>query len=711
MTAEEISKAKKAKSTSKGSFTRKLNACEIFLKTDGLQASVARDKVDTLKNVYLEYESKAELYMDVLNEDGDAEREEVSTALQEASVSVMHLENAVAVLEKAEQIEAASQSSGDSAATNNSATGDQVVAALPDTSSQQKSAAQRVTAAREAEDGAEDLAASIRNEMHLNRHAPKFEFPILSGRPDEYKTFFAVFDPHMNKFCKGEEETMLTYLHQYSTGKARDIVTMYLGQPDGYRKARLRLKEEFGKPHIIEEAVISDVLRHRQIKEGDFAGLVDYARAVERCFLQLQGSPRIDNQDTIGQAALKLPASLHLKWVKFVDKILNVTVDESYDVFDFNDTGRGRYPTFKDFTSFVDRESKILNNSFGREYLNRADVNQKRMMQNNSNSVNNSNVKTPSSSQSSAISYGTALSQQNDKNNVNSPSSQRIDASSSHLQCPLCQMGHYLNFCPTFEKMPLHERMDFVRSKRLCRNCLNPAHLSFECKKRSFCRQCPGKHANCLHDPLYDAKTNTQATQLPGLSAPNAQADTCLQSASPTTRVNDEARSTLFTCKVLVEGNDKKLHEALALVDGCSNDHFCSQNFQSILGKPLLETGLIRSVNCAAGKNVPLTCDVIGDLLVKNTSKNNSITMQTVYVKDEIPISNECLFTAEDALKYPHLNDIKIPSYRDLCHRPYADILIVAKPVNPLIYSVGYFSERSARGQRMLTLDTLLPGS
>ena len=70
------------------------------------------------------------------------------------------------------------------------------------------------------------------------------------------------------------------------------------------------------------------------------------------------------------------------------------------------------------------------------------------------------------------------------------------------LKCPSCQKDHWLSQCNEFQKLSLYNRYKFVRSKRLCINCLIPGHFVQDCPKRSFCRVegCTKKHYTLLHE-------------------------------------------------------------------------------------------------------------------------------------------------------------------------------------------------------------------
>lgn len=66
--------------------------------------------------------------------------------------------------------------------------------------------------------------------------------------------------------------------------------------------------------------------------------------------------------------------------------------------------------------------------------------------------------------------------------------------------CVKCKKDHYLNQCEEFRRLSGKERVNFVISNGLCKNCLHPWHIAIRCRRTPFCRQCSQKHHDLLHD-------------------------------------------------------------------------------------------------------------------------------------------------------------------------------------------------------------------
>ena len=65
--------------------------------------------------------------------------------------------------------------------------------------------------------------------------------------------------------------------------------------------------------------------------------------------------------------------------------------------------------------------------------------------------------------------------------------------------CYHCKMNnHYTGECGKLKRLPIEERVDFVRSSRLCFRCLCEGHYSRDCQ--TTCETCGRRHHVMLHD-------------------------------------------------------------------------------------------------------------------------------------------------------------------------------------------------------------------
>lgn len=85
----------------------------------------------------------------------------------------------------------------------------------------------------------------------------------------------------------------------------------------------------------------------------------------------------------------------------------------------------------------------------------------------------------------------------------------------SSQPCLHCSENHSLFKCPKFRNLSVEQRFDFVKSKRVCFNCLRQNHMAQECQSKS-CTICDKRHNTLLH---YKRKHESEGTHRAGRSA------------------------------------------------------------------------------------------------------------------------------------------------------------------------------------------------
>ncbi|XP_062557230.1 uncharacterized protein LOC134222102 [Armigeres subalbatus] len=83
--------------------------------------------------------------------------------------------------------------------------------------------------------------------------------------------------------------------------------------------------------------------------------------------------------------------------------------------------------------------------------------------------------------------------------------------------CMVCNEQHYISRCPSFNGLPLDERLNFTNSKHLCSNCLGRNHLARDCPSKYRCRTCSKKHHSLLH-PGFPGSGSTSSTSTSDLA-------------------------------------------------------------------------------------------------------------------------------------------------------------------------------------------------
>jgi len=97
------------------------------------------------------------------------------------------------------------------------------------------------------------------------------------------------------------------------------------------------------------------------------------------------------------------------------------------------------------------------------------------------------------------------------KRKRNGASNQAFIVSASR-NCVICKASkHPLYLCEKFKQLPVHKRIEAVRSAKICYNCLR-SHRGNPCKF-SNCTICQKRHNTLLHQENYSNNQNSSATK------------------------------------------------------------------------------------------------------------------------------------------------------------------------------------------------------
>lgn len=161
----------------------------------------------------------------------------------------------------------------------------------------------------------------------------------------------------------------------------------------------------------------------------------------------------------------------------------------------------------------------------------------------------------------------------------------------SKIQCNVCQADHYTFLCPEIRNVPLINRIQKLKSLRLCFNCLHPNHKSCNCRNKKKCRECNGNHHTLIHKYFVP---NTKSNQSEKIKiVPNSDGKVSL-SKHPTRSSNNDCLSPkgkfkhVFhsTAKIFVEDAHKIQQPCRVLLDNGSQSSFITESFARRLKLP-----------------------------------------------------------------------------------------------------------------------------
>ena len=466
--------------------------------------------------------------------------------------------------------------------------------------------------------------ASLEGLMNL----PRVEIEAFSGDPMKYHAFIAVFEQSVEKLCE-DGSARLTRLLQYTEGKAKKAIRAcsIIGGQDGYDRAREILKQRFGDRHMIAESMTNKLRSGKSVyKKEDIQELAD---DLTTCVITLEEMDRlheIDTQKTIVDLINRLPRYIQHRWQKKAIEIKR---------------GTGTYPGIKELHSYIcDIAEEVNDPVYGKR----------------EESVKKSQLPKEKRSTSSprAFSADTTV-----------YSSQKEPRKTQYVHiCPLCNENHRLLYCSQFKCMKPVDRLQFVKGKDLCENCLLNNHGTGECRKPGRCTVCNQKHTKFIHVDVSNANNvRLQSLESNEVSSDVSHASEIVQNASYDvvnvsleTNVSDQ----ILLPVIPVTVNNSR--SALALLDNASTNSFCSEKFAKSLGLKGKEIDIQLSTleKCHSQRKTEV---------VSFTVSNNgeTLSMSNVYITDCIPVPS-----VDMKRSYKHLSGIPLPRLQTNS----ADILI-----------------------------------
>ncbi|XP_055381380.1 uncharacterized protein LOC129611975 [Condylostylus longicornis] len=114
---------------------------------------------------------------------------------------------------------------------------------------------------------------------------------------------------------------------------------------------------------------------------------------------------------------------------------------------------------------------------------------------------------------------------QNDSNRNRGSTSFHVATSGSTnngASCPFCRAAHTIRKCKAFSRLGQSKRLEAVKTKGLCINCLKPGHMMTTCPSQQSCYRCHKRHHTLLHREDEGERTSSQVTTTPQVHAHHA---------------------------------------------------------------------------------------------------------------------------------------------------------------------------------------------
>ncbi|CAG2206251.1 unnamed protein product [Mytilus edulis] len=449
------------------------------------------------------------------------------------------------------------------------------------------------------------LASTLQEGFNL----PKPELLTFDGKPTDYCKFIKNFETNVE--CRvTDDQLKLSYLIQYCKGEAKSsIEDCVLLEKKGYERARSILHSRYGRSHMIVRSYIENLVYGAPIKASDFESLSKLALEMQKCEItlsQLGYVSDIDNTDNLRKIVKRLPMHLRVKWVDIAHSI----------------TENGREPRFSDLANFIDKKSRLASSMFGLD-----------LVRENSNTYRKDIDKRTDMNTREKVSTFASNNMYDSK------------ATTQDHKCICCNgTCNNLELCVKFKSMSLIDRVNFVRTAKLCFNCLKGKHFSRDCRKAKMCtvENCSSKHHILMHSWGKNNNTDHTATKV-GIHCSSA---------------GTVIKNCLGIIPVEVKGSNGKTCQTYALIDDGADKTLCDERLIKMLeteSRPVtfkMTTATAQRVR-HEGQEV--------DLHVQSVGSNCPITLSKVWSVKNLPISTHSAANNKDIKSIKHLSDIYIP--------------------------------------------------
>ena len=463
---------------------------------------------------------------------------------------------------------------------------------------------------------------------------PKKELTVFDGDPFEYWNFIKSFENSIVHNAASESEKLM-YLHQYTSGVAKDTIKCCLVMDSslGYLKARKLLEERFGHPFTIASKYVTKLTEGPPLKPWDRAGLLAFADRLKDCEHTLESIgylEEINSADNLRRIVQRLPFHLRTKFVEIADQIQQT----------------GQRTNISHIAEFVKVKARAANNPvFGCV----VDVARDR----------SDNLRRKPKGGAPSEERLNTFNTRETKPGVGQ--SLPFNKFAPTLKCPSCNRNHSLAKCDIFKEKNFDERLQVMRKAQLCFNCFTYGHISVGCLAKSACevQGCRRKHHTLLHPP--SPQQTVEVRDRVAHQDIQANSSTPLQSGQANSTSAEARKVCLKIVPVKVRCHDDagKIVETYALLDSGSDISLCDKSLAVELGVPGRQktfylTTQEREDSPRVGYEFSLT--------VEPLDGSDKVDVKRLWTVDKLNASSRSIPSEQDARQWPHLQDIKLPS-------------------------------------------------
>ena len=443
---------------------------------------------------------------------------------------------------------------------------------------------------------------------------PKLEIKKFNGKLQEWSEFWDSFDSAIHSEQGLAKVDKFKYLRGFLEEPVRRVIAGLALTEENYDAAVEILTNRFAKPMKIKRAHINDIMSLPPVfNERNTARLRHLYDDIEAHFRSLEalGADKDSYSSVVVPVVMeKIPEPIRISMIRFGGDYLDWNLEELLKAFA--------------------REVEIREINVPMQ--NQQQQQQQRIDRRPSHSKQGEKIGT-----ASALFTG----RQSDRKK----------------NCPFCLEEHYAVDCSRYESP--EERKHILSKYARCFVCLNKGHISFDCRSKSKCKFCGGKHhflVCCSNKPISHIREIKEATQPSNASATplNPSATSWVGSTGSFPSPPNVSGVALQTALARVGG--RKESRVRVLFDSGSQKTFISAKVVDKLDlKPLREESL--GIKTFGQSEPEIKKRAVYELLLEPLKNNGkSVNVEAFLVDDICTISN--IHVEQVKRNYEHLRDI-----------------------------------------------------
>ena len=379
-----------------------------------------------------------------------------------------------------------------------------------------------------------DVKPAVKTTTKSNVKLKYIDIPSFSGKTEDWLPFKRLFYKAVHTNENLDDDTRLTYLVQaMEDPRVKSELSERLDEPGAYAKILSELESEHDKPRWMHRRYcesMKTLAPNPHTREG-MKQLISQVTVILNGFIRLKGENCRQILTSVTEAIMD--PQLRALWNQRTD------------------TRKTTHP-IEELLQFIKDQADQLEDDSGAATPKSTGGEKARYLQGQRHKGSTHSVVSPLPSGQMKVSQPKQGYQ-----SYSRPPSTNVSST-----CSLCQGGHHLFYCPTFEGYTVAQRKEHVMALKLCLNCLKANHVAHDCRSSYRCKanNCGRKHNSLLHE---------DRTAAPTMQQPAHQSNAATHSEESDQDEEDE-ECLLMTAKVTLIGPTQKVMTVRALLDAGS---------------------------------------------------------------------------------------------------------------------------------------------